>query len=70
MHMQPVSSSNIRAIGYDADTATLEVAFHDGGLYRYAHVPESIHRGLMSAASHGSYLHTYIKNSYSAVRIR
>lgn len=61
MNRIPVSSSNLRSVGYDTVTHTLEVEFHNGGLYQYSSVPESVYRGLMAASSHGSYLDAYIK---------
>lgn len=33
MNRVPVSSSNLRAVGYDPNTRTLEVEFLNGGLY-------------------------------------
>jgi len=60
----PVSSSNVRSVGYDADSRVLEVEFHDGGVYQYYDVPRSVHQGLVSAASHGSYLHAHIRDRY------
>ena len=35
MIRQPVSSSNIRSIGYDSMSSTLEIEFHSGGVYQY-----------------------------------
>lgn len=35
MIRQPVSSSNIRSIGYDSKSNTLEIEFHSGGVYQY-----------------------------------
>ena len=64
MDRQPVSSSNLRSVGYDPDTRTLEVEFHQGGIYRYSAVPERVYRGLMQADSHGSYFHYNIRTSY------
>ena len=61
MNRTPVSSSNLRAIGYDSDTKTLEVEFLNGGLYSYANVPISVYNSLMSASSHGSYFNANIK---------
>jgi hypothetical protein len=49
---------------------TLEIEFHDGGLYQYRSVPASVHAGLMGAASKGSYLAVHIKNRYPAHKIR
>ncbi|ANH01769.1 MULTISPECIES: KTSC domain-containing protein [Leptospira] len=64
MQRENVSSTNIRSIGYDSETSTLEVEFLNGGTYQYFDVPESIHQGLMSAVSHGEYLAACIKGSY------
>ncbi len=64
----PVSSSNIRSIGYDADSQVLEVEFLDGAVYEYYDVPEDVHQGLMSARSHGSYLHRHVRDRYRQMR--
>ena len=61
---KPVRSSNIASIGYDAASLTLEVEFSTGSVYQYYNVPESVYRGLMNAASHGSYLAQYVKEVY------
>jgi len=59
-----VSSSNIASIGYDSGNSTLEIEFHNGGIYQYFNVPETIHNGIMSASSHGTYFHEHIKDVY------
>lgn len=64
MDRTPVRSSNIRSVGYDPASMTLEVKFHSGGLYQYAGVPETIYHGFMRAASKGTYFHDYIKGRY------
>ncbi len=68
MNRTPVSSSNLRAVGYDPDTRTLEVEFLNGGLYSYSGVPASVHAGLMSAPFHGSYFDANIKKAGYAYR--
>ncbi len=71
MNRMPVSSSNLRAVGYDPDTRTLEVEFLNGGLYSYSGVPASVYAGLMSASSHGSYFNVNIKKaSYPFKKLR
>jgi hypothetical protein len=62
MNLVPVSSSNLSAVGYDPNTQILQVAFLNGGLYEYSGVPASVHTGLMTANSHGSYFNAHIKN--------
>ncbi|WP_306309345.1 KTSC domain-containing protein [Xenorhabdus anantnagensis] len=64
MNRVSVSSSNLHSVGYDQVTRTLEIAFHNGGIYQYDGVPANVHQGLMSAPSKGKYFHQYIKNVY------
>lgn len=63
MDRTPVHSSNLRSVGYDATSATLEIEF-DSGLYQYYGIPKQIYEGLMSAFSKGSYHHRFIKTRY------
>lgn len=64
MNRQPVTSSNIASIGYDADSQTLEIEFLNGGVYQYFDVPQHVHEELMNASSHGQYLAQNIKGVY------
>ena len=66
----PVRSSNIRFVGYDPASRTLEVEFHGGGLYQYSGVPETIYQGFMRAASRGSYFHDLLKGRYPDRQVR
>jgi hypothetical protein len=61
MQRFPVSSSDIRDIGYDVTTQTLEVGFIKGGVYQYSPVSESMYQVLMASASKGSFFHAHIK---------
>jgi hypothetical protein len=70
MIRQTVSSSNIRSIGIDVKFQTLEIEFQDGDIYQYFNIPESIYSALMSASSHGSYFHCYIKDQYQWTKIQ
>ncbi len=63
MDREPVSSTNLASVGYDASSAVLEVEFNHGGVYQYSGVPEEIHQGLMSAGSHGSYFDQFVKKA-------
>jgi hypothetical protein len=63
MERQPVTSSVIASIGYDADSATLDVEFHDIGTYRYSGVPADVHRELVSAGSHGAYFDAHVRTA-------
>lgn len=55
MQRQPVSSSTVESVGYEASSQTLEVAFLSGAVYQYYNVPESVYVGLMNAGPKGSY---------------
>lgn len=61
MNRTPVTSSNLKSVGYDAASQTLEIEFHSSGIYQYSRVPQSVHSGLMSASSHGEYFDAHIK---------
>lgn len=63
MHRKAVKSSNIKSIGYDKETSTLEIAFNTGKVYQYNNVPESVYTALMSAESKGKYFNAHIRNN-------
>lgn len=69
MERTSVSSSNISAIGYDADTQVLEIEFTNGAIYQYSGVPPGEHEGFMNADSKGKYLHANIKNRYAMLKL-
>lgn len=69
MDRQAVSSSNIAAIGYDGDSATLEVEFNNGAVYQYFDVPEHVFNDFLSADSVGAYLANNIKGQYRYSRV-
>ncbi len=70
MERQQVQSSNLASVGYDSSTATLEIAFLNGGVYQYYGVPEEVYRDLMSAGSHGSYFDQHVKKAgYSYAKV-
>lgn len=63
MQMISVSSSAIRAVGYDG--STLAVTFRESGrTYDHPGVPHSVYRGLMNASSKGAYYNAYIRGRY------
>lgn len=70
MERQFVRSSNLRSVGYDESTNTLEIEFNSGSVYQYFNVPNHIYLNLMGAVSKGTYLHSYIKGRYRYERIR
>ena len=69
VEMIQVSSSNILAVGYDADNQIVHVQFLNGSEYIYKGVPRHEFDGLLNAPSVGSYLHRNYKNIYPYERI-
>ena len=69
MEREPVTSSNIRSVGYDPETSTLEVEFNSGTVYQYAGVPQHEYDGLMSGGSVGTYFNAHIKNSFPYTKL-
>lgn len=64
MYRVAVESTVLAQVGYDADSATLEVVFQSGEVYRYFELPEKVYRKLMLAESHGSFFNAFIKEKY------
>jgi len=64
MHRIQVTSSNIRSIGYDAQSAVLEVEFTSGDVYQYFNVPEYLYQQFFNASSHGQFLNDNIRYNY------
>jgi hypothetical protein len=70
MNRQPVTSTNLRSVGYDSTSQILEIEFHSGGIYQYLNVPSNVYSSLLSAGSKGSYFHSFIKDRYQYRKIR
>lgn len=70
MNRIPVQSSDIRSVGYEVESKTLEIEFISGGLYEYCSVPKTVYDGLMAASSKGAYFHQFIKDCYPFKRLR
>ena len=67
--MQPVSSSNIAAVGYDAENQWVYVQFLNSSMYAYKSVPQHEFENLRCAPSVGSYLNRNFKNVYPYERM-
>lgn len=67
--MQPVSSSNVAAVGHDPRNNTLRVSFKNGGTYSYGGVSAAQHKALMSADSVGAHLAAHIKPKHQATKL-
>jgi len=70
MYRTTVNSSNIKSIGYDAASATLEVEFSSGDIYQYFNVPDHLYQQFLNASSHGEFLNDNIRYNYRYQKIR
>lgn len=69
MSRQPVVSSNVRSIGYDAERHVMEIEFHSGGVYQYHDVPPDVYREVMAARSVGQAVHMRIQTRYRVTKV-
>jgi len=67
MNRVPVSSSNIKSIGYD--NGTLEIEFNAGAVYQYSDVDVITFNNLMEADSVGSFFTQNIKHNFQSKKI-
>lgn len=66
--MHPVTSSNVEAIGYDAETKTMAVQFKGGKPpYHYANVPAEVYAAFVCAESIGSHFAKHIRGNFDHV---
>jgi len=70
MERKRISSSKIRAVGYDPKSEVLEVEFNDGKVVVYSGVSNEVHRRFMSAPSPVSFFDDKIADEYPARRLR
>jgi hypothetical protein len=64
MRRRRVKSSAIRSVGYERETAMLEVEFTSDRVYRYFAVPKAVYDGLMEAESVGAYFNEFVRDRY------
>jgi len=64
MKRRPVSSSVLVSVGYDDETNTLALEFHNGKVYRYFEVQPFVHSELLAANSLGGYFARHIRDQY------
>lgn len=69
MERENVDSSMIRSIGYDANSATLEIEFNSGPVWQYFDFPEPLWYDFKGAGSKGKFFHREIKNQYAESQV-
>lgn len=65
----PVSSSVVKAAGYDPARRLLEVEFHNERVYRYREVGHRVYDAFMKASSKGRFFNEQIRDAYACERI-
>jgi len=70
MERKKLSSSQVRSVGYEPNSQTLEVELSDGSIWQYTQVPSEVHRRLMAAPSAVSYYRDSIEEEYSRRRVK
>ena len=70
MKREPVESSMLRSIGYDAEQHILELEFNSGKVYQYFEVPAQVYQDMMKDDSKGSYFRGVIDGAYNYVQVR
>ena len=69
MLRQVVQSSSLLSIGYDRTTATLEVEFANGGVYRYAGVPPELWSAFRQSESKGKFFQDNVRDIFATTRV-
>jgi hypothetical protein len=69
MDRQSVESSSLRSVGYDPQTETLEIEFHNGRVYQYFEVPLVVYQELLQAESLGRYFQFNLRDAYRYQRM-
>jgi hypothetical protein len=70
MNRIALESRTLAAAGYDDPSATMELEFVEGRVYRYFVVPRSVFDALLSADSVGRFFQENIRDVYPYERIR
>ena len=67
--LTPVQSSNLAAIGYDAEARELRVQFQSGHIYSYVEVPPETWAQFQAADSKGRFYGLSIKGKYPTEKV-
>ncbi len=70
MNRIALESRTLATAGYDDPSATMELEFVEGRVYRYFVVPRSVFDALLSADSVGRFFQENIRDVYPYERIR
>lgn len=66
----PVESNNLAAIGYDAESKTLQVDFKNGKRFQYPNVEPELFAEFQAAESVGKFFAARIKSEFLGVPLK
>ncbi|HMV46580.1 MAG TPA: KTSC domain-containing protein [Blastocatellia bacterium] len=66
----PVESGNLAAIGYEAESKTLQVDFKTGKRFQYPNVPPELFAEFQAAESVGKFFAARIKSEFLGVPLK
>lgn len=69
MQRKPVKSSNVKSVGYDPSSQTLQVEYNSGGIWDYSGIDPSHAAHLQGVPSIGGYIAKHIKPHYKATKV-
>lgn len=70
MERKRVNSGQIKSVGYEASSQTLEIEFNSGSIMQYSRVSPEVHRRFLAAPTMASFFRDNIEESFTAKRIR
>ncbi|HEX6121488.1 MAG TPA: KTSC domain-containing protein [Dongiaceae bacterium] len=70
MPRQPVDSTALEFVDYDARSEELDIGLTTGRTYRYFDVPPDVYEALMAADSKGRFYNDHIRDVYVCERLR
>lgn len=70
MKRTPVTSSNLKSVGYAPTKRVMEIGFRSGRVYQYEGVTKARYNGLMAAASKGKYHWKHVRTSLPYTRVK
>ena len=69
MKFIPVNSRMVLGVRYNAKTREMDIVFRTGEKYRYKRVPQGVYDELLSADSHGQFMHKKVLGHYDYERL-
>ena len=67
--MIPVTSSNVKAYGYEPESQTFRVQFKTGSTYEVSNFPQSELSRFITSQSKGGFYAQYVRGKYPIVKV-